>query len=72
MVQQPAASSLSDVTFEEGKHRRCGVVALKVGMLPLWDEWGVRHASTVLMLDECEVVAQKTIDKDGYSALQVC
>lgn len=25
-------------------------------MMPIFDDWGVRHAVTVLQLDECEVV----------------
>lgn len=56
--------------FPEGA-RRCGVVAIKVGMMPIFDEWGVRHAATALLVDECEVVQVKTDATDGYSSLQV-
>ena len=44
---------------------------MKVGMLPLWDTWGIRHAVTVLQLDECEVVQVKTEETDGYTAMQL-
>jgi large subunit ribosomal protein L3 len=44
---------------------------MKVGMLPLWDSWGERHAVTVLQLDECQVVQAKTEETDGYTALQL-
>ena len=51
--------------------RRVGALAMKVGMLPLWDSWGERHAVTVLQLDECHVVQVKTEETDGYTALQL-
>ncbi len=63
--------SVKQVEFNEGLHKRAGVIALKLGMVPLWDEWGVKHASTVMMIDECDVVARKTDEKDGYWALQI-
>lgn len=44
---------------------------MKVGMLPFWDKWGNRHATTVLQLDECQVVQVKKDETDGYSALQL-
>jgi large subunit ribosomal protein L3 len=44
---------------------------MKVGMLPIWDKWGERHAVTVLQLDECEVVQVKREETDGYTALQL-
>jgi len=53
------------------EERRCGAMAMKVGMLPLWDEWGERHACTVLQLDACEVIQVKTEDTDGYNGIQV-
>ena len=51
--------------------KRTGVMAMKVGMVPLWDEWGVRHPCTVLMLDNTQVVQSKTQESNGYTALQV-
>ncbi|RHZ70255.1 hypothetical protein Glove_273g14 [Diversispora epigaea] len=35
---------------------RLGVIAKKKGMMALWDEWGVRHACTVLQLEHVQVV----------------
>lgn len=51
--------------------KRTGVLAMKVGMMPIFDDWGVRHAVTVLQLDECEVVQVKKLDTDGYTSMQV-
>lgn len=51
--------------------RRVGALAMKVGMLAIFDRWGQRHAVTVLHLDECQVVQKKTVESDGYTALQV-
>ncbi len=64
-------SAVKQVEFDERLHKRAGVIVLKLGMVPLWDQWGVRHASTALMVDECDVVARKTDEKDGYWALQI-
>ena len=50
---------------------RTGVIAKKLGMTRLFDETGSHVPVTVLSLDGCQVVAQKTKDKDGYVALQL-
>jgi large subunit ribosomal protein L3 len=50
---------------------RTGVIAKKLGMTRFFDEAGVHVPVTVLSLDGCQVVAQKTMDKDGYVALQL-
>jgi large subunit ribosomal protein L3 len=51
--------------------RRTGALAMKVGMLPMWDKWGVRFTVTVLQVDNCFVVQHKTIENEGYEALQL-
>eukprot|EP00160_Parvularia_atlantis_P018200 Unigene6615_Nuclearia_a/m.20321 Unigene6615_Nuclearia_a/g.20321 ORF Unigene6615_Nuclearia_a/g.20321 Unigene6615_Nuclearia_a/m.20321 type:complete len:257 (-) Unigene6615_Nuclearia_a:6-776(-) len=51
--------------------RRTGVVAVKRGMLGLWDTWGVRHPVTVLQLDDVQVVQAKAAPTDGHFALQL-
>jgi large subunit ribosomal protein L3 len=50
---------------------RTGVIARKVGMTRFFDEAGADVPVTVLSLDGCQVVAQRTKDKDGYVALQL-
>ncbi|MDP4824138.1 MAG: 50S ribosomal protein L3 [Aestuariivirgaceae bacterium] len=50
---------------------RSGVIAQKLGMSRLFTEDGQHIPVTVLKLDNCQVVAHKTADKDGYTALQV-
>ena len=50
---------------------RTGVIARKVGMTRLFDTDGSDIPVTVLSLDGCQVVAQRTKDKDGYVALQL-
>lgn len=51
--------------------RRTGALAMKVGMLAIWDAWGVRIPVTVLHLDSCQVVQVKTEETNGYTALQL-
>ena len=50
---------------------RTGVIAKKLGMTRFFDEAGQHVPVTVLSLDGCQVVAQKTAEKDGYVALQL-
>lgn len=53
------------------RDKRCGALAIKVGMMPVWDEWGVRHACTVLWLDRNIVLGHKSMEKHGYIAMQI-
>ena len=50
---------------------RSGVVAQKVGMTRVFTEAGEHVAVTVLRLAQCQVVAHRTKDKNGYVALQI-
>ncbi len=50
---------------------RSGVIAQKMGMMRLFNEAGEHVPVTVLKLDKCQVVAQRTQDKNGYTALQL-
>ncbi|MGH1467090.1 MAG: 50S ribosomal protein L3 [Cognatishimia sp.] len=50
---------------------RSGIIAKKVGMTRLFMEDGKQIPVTVLHLDELQVVAQRTTDKDGYTAVQL-
>ena len=50
---------------------RSGVIAKKVGMTRLFMEDGKQIPVTVLQLDKLQVVAQRTEEKDGYTALQL-
>ncbi|ABG31039.1 50S ribosomal protein L3 [Roseobacter denitrificans] len=50
---------------------RSGVIAKKVGMTRLFMEDGKQIPVTVLQLDKLQVVAQRTSEKDGYSAVQL-
>jgi len=49
--------------------KRCGALGIKLGMMPVWDEWGERHACTVLFLDENIVLEVKSKEKHGYNAV---
>jgi len=50
---------------------RTGLIAKKLGMTRFFDADGLHVPVTVLSLDGCQVVAQRTKDKDGYTALQL-
>ena len=50
---------------------RSGILAKKVGMTRLFMEDGKQIPVTVLQLDNLQVVAQRTAEKDGYSAVQL-
>jgi large subunit ribosomal protein L3 len=50
---------------------RTGLVAKKLGMTRVFSEDGNHVPVTVLKVDGVHVVAQRTAEKDGYSALQL-
>lgn len=50
---------------------RSGIIAKKVGMTRLFMEDGKQIPVTVLQLDSLQVVAQRTSEKDGYTAVQL-
>ncbi len=50
---------------------RSGIIAQKVGMTRVFTDEGVSIPVTVLKVENCQVVAQKTKDRDGYTALQL-
>ena len=50
---------------------RSGIIAKKVGMTRLFMEDGKQIPVTVLQLDNLQVVAQRTSDEHGYSAVQL-
>ncbi len=50
---------------------RSGVIAQKVGMTRIFTDAGEHIPVTVLKLDQCQVVAHRTMEKNGYTALQL-
>lgn len=50
---------------------RSGVIAKKMGMTRLFMEDGKQIPVTVLQLDNLQVVATRTVEKDGYTAVQL-
>ena len=50
---------------------RTGLITRKLGMSRVFADDGRHVPVTVLKVDACQVVAQRTADKDGYNALQL-
>ena len=50
---------------------RSGIIAQKVGMTRLFTDAGEQVPVTVLRVENCQVVAQRTVDKNGYAAVQL-
>lgn len=50
---------------------RTGVIAKKLGMTRIYTDAGEHVPVTVMQLDACQVVAQRTADKNGYTAVQL-
>lgn len=50
---------------------RSGVIAKKLGMTRLFLQDGRQVPVTVLHLDRLQVVAQRTVERDGYTAVQL-
>jgi large subunit ribosomal protein L3 len=50
---------------------RTGLIAQKLGMTRIFTEAGDHVPVTVLKVDNCQVVAVRTAEKDGYTAVQL-
>jgi large subunit ribosomal protein L3 len=50
---------------------RTGVIAQKLGMTRVYNEFGVQVPVTVLQIDNLQVVGTRTKDKHGYTAVQL-
>ena len=50
---------------------RSGLLAKKIGMTSVYTETGEEKPVTVLVVENCQVVANKTKEKDGYTAVQL-
>ena len=50
---------------------RSGVIAKKLGMTRVYNDAGEQIPVTVLRVDNLQVVAQRTEDKNGYNAVQL-
>ena len=50
---------------------RSGVIAQKVGMTRVYNDAGEHVPVTVLRMQNCQVVAQRTEEKNGYTAVQL-
>ena len=50
---------------------RTGLIAEKLGMTRLLTEKGEHIPITLLKVDNCQVVAKKTTERDGYAAVQL-
>lgn len=53
------------------QRRRTGLIAMKLGMSRIFDEAGEHVPVTVLRVEGCQVVAQRTGARGGYTALQL-
>ncbi len=51
--------------------KRVGLIARKEGMSRIFDEDGRHIPVTVLKVDECQVIAVRSEEKDGYVAVQL-
>jgi large subunit ribosomal protein L3 len=50
---------------------RTGLIAKKLGMTTTYSEDGEETAVTVLQVENCQVVSKKTVEKNGYNALEL-
>ena len=50
---------------------RSGVIAQKMGMTRVFNAEGLHVPVTVLRMDDCQVIATRTGEKDGYTAVQL-
>ena len=70
MIYTPPAQG-SQATAWTPLSQRAGLIALKAGMCSDWDKWGVRHALTVMRIEDAIVTGRVTEEDMGYNAVQV-
>jgi large subunit ribosomal protein L3 len=63
--------SSSKVTEPLEKKMRSGLIARKLGMTRIYTAEGAQVPVTVLKVDNVHVVSHKTVEKDGYLAVQL-
>jgi large subunit ribosomal protein L3 len=51
--------------------KRCGLLGYKVGMISIWDKFGVIQPLTVVKIDNCQVTQVRTLEKDKKWAIQL-
>jgi large subunit ribosomal protein L3 len=69
MLEKQKAEWKSD--YVEYKTRRTGVLAMKTGMVRLYDALGNSLPITVLKMEDVTVIQQRTQAQNGYTALQL-
>ncbi|KAG7388361.1 54S ribosomal protein L3 [Phytophthora boehmeriae] len=70
VAESAAATAVAPIEWTPEK-KRTGLLAVKIGMMPVWDHYGYRHNCTVLQVEECQVTQVKTADRHGFNALQL-
>jgi len=63
--------SVPSMMSKKGKNMTLGVIGKKVGMTQIFDEQGLAIPVTVIKVDETVVTQVKTVETDGYNAIQV-
>ena len=62
---------ITDTSEQERENMTLGVIGKKVGMTQIFDEQGLAIPVTVIKVDETVVTQVKTVETDGYNAIQV-
>ena len=53
------------------RSKRVGLLGSKVGMMTVWDKFGVAYPLSVIKIENCQVTQVKTKETDKYDAIQV-
>jgi 50S ribosomal protein uL3 len=53
------------------RSKRVGLLGYKVGMMTVWDKFGVAYPLSVIKIENCQVTQVKTKETDKYDAIQV-
>lgn len=62
---------MSTNNLQEEKNLKKGIIGKKLGMTQIFDEVGNVIPVTVIEAGPCPVVQKKTVENDGYSAVQL-
>jgi large subunit ribosomal protein L3 len=68
---QPSISGITLKNEELTMNTACGLLGKKLGMTQVFEPDGSKTCVTAIEVGPCTVVAKRTMDKDGYVALQL-
>jgi large subunit ribosomal protein L3 len=70
-IRRGSANAFRPITETKGNTMKKGIIGKKIGMTQVFDEKGNAIPVTVIEAGPCVVAQKKTVETDGYNAIQL-